>query len=120
MREQDLLNQLGSCFMETLSVAAARHESAVGKQAKVQGWVRTRRDSKAGFSFLELNDGSSQGNLQIVAPGTLPNYESEIKKLGVGCSVTVEGEVKASPAAGQSTEVHASKVVIHGWADPKT
>src|SRR5438105_5371104 len=106
--------------MDTITVAEARRVEAVGKHVRLHGWVRTRRDSKAGFSFLELNDGSSQGNLQIVAPGTLPNYESEIKKLGVGCSVTVEGEVKASPAAGQPTEVHASKVVIHGWADPKT
>src|SRR5436305_6536874 len=98
MREQDLLNQLGSCFMETLSVAAARHESAVGKQAKVQGWVRTRRDSKGGFSFLELNDGSSQGNLQVVADGKLPNYESEIKKLATGSSVTIAGQISKSPA----------------------
>src|SRR5438105_3735112 len=104
--------------METLSVAAARHESAVGKQTKVQGWVRTRRDSKGGFSFLELNDGSSQGNLQVVADGKLPNYESEIKKLGTGSSVTVVGEIKKSPAKGQATELHAAGVTVHGWADP--
>ena len=63
--------------METLSVAAARHESAAGKQAKVQGWVRTRRDSKGGFSFLEINDGSCQGNLQVVADGKLPKSHAE-------------------------------------------
>jgi asparaginyl-tRNA synthetase len=82
--------------------------------------VRTRRDSKVGFSFLELNDGSSQGNVQILADGKLPNYESEIKKLPTGASVTVEGEVKASPAKGQATEVHAGSVTVHGWADPET
>jgi asparaginyl-tRNA synthetase len=106
--------------METLSVAAARQESAAGKQAKVQGWVRTRRDSKGGFSFLELNDGSSQGNLQVVADGKLPNYESEIKKLGTGSSVSVVGEIKKSPAKGQATEMVATSVTVHGQADPET
>ena len=61
--------------METLTVAAARRPDSIGKHAAVQGWVRTRRDSKGGFSFIELNDGSSFGNLQIVAEGALPNYE---------------------------------------------
>src|SRR5437870_7509459 len=103
--------------MDRISVAEARQVGAIGKHAKLQGWVRTRRDSKGGFSFLELNDGSSQGNVQVVAPAALPNYESEVKKLGVGCSVTVTGEVKASPAKGQPTEVHADGVVVHGWAD---
>jgi asparaginyl-tRNA synthetase len=106
--------------MEKISAAAARRVEAVGKQVRLQGWVRTRRDSKGGFSFLELNDGSSQGNIQVVAPATLPNYESEVKKLAAGCSVTVTGEVKASPAKGQPTEVHADSVTVHGWADPHT
>ena len=106
--------------MEKLSVAQARQPSAVGQQIKLQGWIRTRRDSKAGFSFLELNDGSCQGNIQILAEAALANYESEIKKLGAGSSVTVEGTVKASPAKGQATEVQASTVVVHGYADPET
>src|SRR6266567_1465208 len=98
--------------MEKLTVHQARQVHAVGKQAILQGWVRTRRDSKGGFSFIELNDGSCQGNIQIVAPGDLANYESEIKKLPTGASVTIEGEVKASPAKGQATELHAKSVVI--------
>jgi asparaginyl-tRNA synthetase len=106
--------------MEKLSVSQARQVESVGKQVMLQGWVRTRRDSKGGFSFIELNDGSSQGNVQILADGKLANYESEIKKLHTGASVTVEGEVKASPAKGQATEVHAEKVVVHGEADPET
>src|SRR5207244_3532930 len=105
--------------MDRISVAQARREEAAGKQAKLQGWVRTRRDSKGGFSFIELNDGSCQGNVQIVADGKLPNYESEIKKLAVGASVTILGEVKASPAKGQATEVHASEVIVLGGADPE-
>ena len=102
--------------MDKISVAEARREDAVGRQVKLQGWVRTRRDSKGGFSFLELNDGSCQGNLQVVADGKLPNYESEIKKLGIGASVSVLGEIKKSPAKGQATELHASSVTVLGLA----
>jgi asparaginyl-tRNA synthetase len=103
--------------MDKLTVAQARHESAVGKTVLLQGWVRTRRDSKGGFSFLELNDGSCQGNVQVIAEAALPNYESDVKKLHTGCSVSIEGLVKASPAKGQATEVQATKITVHGWAD---
>ena len=106
--------------MERTTVAAARREESVGKQVRLQGWVRTRRDSKGGFSFLEVNDGSSFGSVQVIAEAALPNYESEVKKLHVGCSVTVEGTVNKSPAKGQATEVKADKVIVHGWADPET
>jgi asparaginyl-tRNA synthetase len=106
--------------MDKITVAQARQVESVGRQVRLQGWVRTRRDSKGGFSFIELNDGSCQGNVQVVADGKLPNYESEVKKLHTGASVTVTGEVKASPAKGQATEVHAQSVVVHGEADPET
>lgn len=106
--------------MPKLSVANARQESAIGQQATLQGWVRTRRDSKGRFSFLELNDGSCMANIQVIADADLENYESEIKHLAAGCSVTVEGEVKESGGKGQSTEIHASKVIVHGWADPES
>src|SRR3954452_2089256 len=101
--------------MDKISVAQARKVESVGRRVRLRGWVRTRRDSKGGFSFLELNDGSCQGNLQVVAPAALPNYETEVKKLGIGSSVTITGEVKASPAKGQATEVHADAVTVHGW-----
>src|ERR1700729_1842359 len=104
--------------MEKITVADARRVEAIGKQVKLQGWVRTRRDSKGGFSFIELNDGSCQGNVQVVAPGELPNYQSEIKHLATGASVVIEGEVKASPAKGQPTEVHAAHVEVLGGANP--
>ena len=65
--------------MQHLSVKNARQSSAVGQPATLQGWIRTRRDSKGGFSFLELNDGSCLANIQIVADANLLNYESEIK-----------------------------------------
>lgn len=105
--------------MEKITVAESRKPESVGRKVTLQGWVRTRRDSKGGFSFIELNDGSCQGNVQIVAGSNLENYESEIKKLPTGASITVEGEVKASPAKGQATEVHAVRIVVHGLADPE-
>jgi asparaginyl-tRNA synthetase len=106
--------------MEKTSVAQARRPEAIGREVVLQGWVRTRRDSKAGFSFLELNDGSSQGNIQVVAEGKLENYESEVKRLGAGCSVSVTGLVRQSPAKGQATEVQATRITVRGWADPES
>lgn len=103
--------------MEKISVAEARLETSIGKQLTLQGWVRTRRDSKGGFSFIELNDGSCQANIQIIADQKLANYEDEVKKLTAGCSITLAGEVKASMGQGQSTEVHAANITVHGWCD---
>ena len=105
-------------LMEKISVNTARNESSIGKTGMLQGWVRTRRDSKAGFSFIEINDGSSQGNIQIIADSDLANYESEVKSLTAGCSISAEGEIKESGGRGQKTEMVASKVIVHGWADP--
>ncbi|MBC7354028.1 MAG: asparagine--tRNA ligase, partial [Thermogutta sp.] len=104
---------------EKISVAQARRPEAIGKEVLLQGWVRTRRDSKGGFSFLELNDGSCLGNIQIIADNRLPNYESEVKRLTTGCSIAVEGVVQASPGREQATEVLASRIVVYGWADPE-
>lgn len=106
--------------MDKIAVVKARQSEAIGKMAVVQGWVRTRRDSKGGFSFLEINDGSCQANLQVVAEETLANYESEVKKLGAGCSVTIEGEIKPSGGKGQATELLAKSIEVHGWADPES
>ncbi len=88
----------------------------VGEKVTVRGWVRTRRDSKGGFSFLELNDGSSLKNIQAVVDAGLDNWESEVSKLSTGCSVTVTGELLNTPGREQSVEIRASEVEIHGWA----
>ena len=77
--------------MEKISVAQARQGRGGRQAGPSQGWVRTRRDSKGGFSFLELNDGSCLGNVQVIAEAALPNYEVEVKQLTAGCSVTVDG-----------------------------
>lgn len=85
----------------------------------VMGWVRTRRDSKGGFSFLEVNDGSCLGNLQVIADSTLPNYQDEILKIQTGCSVKVTGMAVPSPGKGQKMELQAKGIEVLGWADPE-
>ncbi len=85
----------------------------------VMGWVRTRRDSKGGFSFIELNDGSSMGGLQIIADQNLPNYQTDVLKLQTGCSIRAEGTLKESPGKGQKVELHAEDVHVFGWTDPE-
>ncbi len=82
-------NQQSKCMSNWISVSAAREEAAIGPDVEVRGWVRTRRDSKGGFSFIEVNDGSCFGNLQIVALWRLSNYADEVQKLTAGCSVVV-------------------------------
>jgi asparaginyl-tRNA synthetase len=106
--------------MEKMTVSQARQVETIGRQIELNGWIRTRRDSKGGFSFLELNDGSCFGNVQVVADGQLANYETEVKKLPAGASIRVQGEVRASPAQGQPTEVHAQSITVLGGADPET
>ena len=93
----------------------------VGTAVTVRGWVRTRRDSKAGFSFLELSDGSSFDTLQVVAGKELPNYVSEILRVGTGCSLEVHGTLVESRGRRQTVEVQASEIVVVGWVDdPET
>ena len=99
-----------------VSIEEARRAQSVGRQVQVRGWVRTRRDSKGGFSFIELNDGSSFGNLQVIADGSLSNYEADVLTLTVGSSVVVEGELKASQGQGQATELSASSLRVMGLA----
>ncbi len=96
-------------------------EIAVGSEVTVQGWVRTRRDSKAGFSFIHLNDGSCFGNLQLVADKDLPNYAGEIQRLTSGCSLTCRGTVVESKGRGQSVEIQAAEIEVLGFVeDPDT
>ncbi len=92
-----------------------------GKRIAIEGWVRTRRDSKAGFSFIAVHDGSCFAALQVVAPKELANYESEVQKLSTGCSVHVEGTLVESQGKGQSLEIQAETVTVVGWVeDPET
>src|SRR5205807_4369770 len=87
----------------------------------VKGWVRTRRDSKAGISFVHLSDGSSFHPVQVVAPNTLANYTDEVLKLTAGCAVEATGSIVQSPAKGQPFEMQASAIKVIGWVeDPDT
>ena len=87
----------------------------------VKGWIRTKRDSKAGFSFLEIHDGSAFAAIQAVAPNSLENYAGEILHLTTGCSVEVTGVLVKSEGKGQSVEIQASAVIVHGFVeDPET
>ncbi|NQT94339.1 MAG: asparagine--tRNA ligase, partial [Lentisphaerae bacterium] len=90
-----------------------------GAGVTVCGWVKTRRDSKGGFSFLAINDGSCLDNIQVVADEGLANYETEIRHLSTGCSVRVRGRIVESPGTGQAVEVHADAVDVLGHADPE-
>jgi len=83
----------------------------------IRGWVRTRRDSKAGISFVNVSDGSSFHPVQVVAPSTLPNYADEVLKLTAGCAVEATGSIVPSPAKGQPFEMQAAAIRVVGWVD---
>src|SRR6202045_83498 len=88
---------------------------------RVKGWVRTRRDSRAGISFVHLSDGSSFHPLQLVVPNTLSNYDDEVLRLSAGCAVAATGSIASSPAKGQPFEMQASAIEVIGWVDdPET
>jgi asparaginyl-tRNA synthetase len=93
--------------------------SDLGLEVTVMGWVKTKRDSKGGFSFLEVNDGSTIKNIQIIADNQVPNYDQEIIRLTAGCSVIVKGTLLASPGRGQRVEIRAKEIQVAGWADPE-
>ena len=89
----------------------------LGERVTVNGWVGTRRESKGGFSFIEVNDGSALKPIQVIADNTLDNYVSEVSKLTTGCSVRVEGELVESQGKGQLVEIKAHSIKVHGWAE---
>ncbi len=89
---------------------------AQGETVTVKGWVRTRRDSKAGLSFIALHDGSCFDPIQVVAHNTLSNY-ADVQRLTTGCSLAVTGTVKESQGAGQALELDAQSVDIIGWVE---
>ena len=92
----------------------------IGADVRVQGWVKSRRSSKGGFSFIAVNDGSCFADLQVIADDTLDNY-AEVAELGVGCAVDIVGTVAESPGKGQDREVRAATVAVVGRvADPES
>ena len=98
-----------------------RGETPVGSEVVVRGWVRSRRDSKAGLSFVQVHDGSCFDPIQVVAPGELDNYADEVQRLTTGCSVVCRGELVESQGKGQSVEIKAAAIEVVGWVeDPET
>jgi len=108
--------------MQSVSVSQVLGGKAqVGSTVTVRGWVRTRRDCKAGVSFIHLHDGSCFDPVQVVAPGELANYQTDVLKLTAGCAVEATGVVVASQGKGQAVELQASAVQVLGWVDdPET
>ena len=92
-------------------------QAAVGDRLVIEGWVRTRRDSKAGLSFLAIHDGSCFEPLQVVAPAELPNYQADVLRITSGCAVRATGELVASQGKGQTVELRADSIDVIGWVD---
>ncbi|MFT4519357.1 MAG: asparaginyl-tRNA synthetase, partial [Halioglobus sp.] len=96
-------------------------QAALGSTVTVKGWLRSKRDSKAGISFLAVHDGSAFDAIQAVVPNTLENYESDVLLLSTGCAVVVSGELVESQGKGQSVEIQATAVEVIGMVDdPET
>lgn len=108
--------------MPSISIKRAlAGQPGVGAKISLQGWVRTRRDSKAGLSFIHLHDGSCFDPIQVVASSSLANYNTEIVKLTSGCSVECRGTLVESAGRGQRYEVQADEICVVGWVeDPDT
>lgn len=106
-------------FAVVKDILAGKH--AVGDTIVLRGWVRTRRDSKAGFSFINLHDGSCFDAVQAVVPNSLSNYQNEVLKLTTSCSVSITATVTESQGKGQEFELLASELEVLGWVeDPET
>jgi len=96
-------------------------EQKLGREVTLKGWVRSRRDSKAGLSFVAIYDGSCFDSLQVIADQSLENYASDVQKLSAGCAVEVSGTLVESQGKGQSVEVQAKHINVVGWVDdPET
>ncbi len=90
---------------------------SIDETVTVRGWVKTRRDSKAGLSFISLHDGSCFAPIQIVATNNLINYQEDVLKLSAGCSISVAGKLVASQGKGQAFEIQAETLQVYGWVE---
>jgi len=106
--------------MIRLKVADALKQGQIGSLVDVRGWVRTKRESKQGFAFIELNDGSCLANLQIIVGDTVPGFAESLKRITTGASIAVTGELKESPGQGQRVEVLAQEIKVYGDADAQS
>src|SRR6476659_9932991 len=103
--------------MATSIAAVLAGQPPVGSRITIEGWVRTRRDSKAGLSFLAVHDGSCHDPLQVVTPAELSNYQTDVLRITSGCAVRVTGELVASQGKGQTVELRGESLEVVGWVD---
>lgn len=94
-----------------------KEQIPLNSSIKIGGWIKTRRDSKAGVSFIALSDGTAFHPLQIVVPNTLENYVTEVLNLTAGCSIIAQGNVVKSPGSGQSYELQATQIQVLGMVE---
>jgi len=94
-----------------------KDSSLVNETISLNGWIRSRRDSKAGFSFLDVHDGSCFKGIQAIADSTLANYSTDVLNLSTGCSVAIIGKLIQSEGKGQSVEVQVESLTVLGWVD---
>lgn len=92
-------------------------EISVDESVTVRGWVKTRRDSKIGLSFISLHDGSCFSPIQVVAGDGLENYQQDILKLTAGCAIIANGKRVPSQGKGQSFEIQAERIEVVGWVE---
>ncbi|MCW8879318.1 MAG: asparagine--tRNA ligase [Kangiellaceae bacterium] len=92
-------------------------KASADTEVTVKGWVRTQRPSKAGFSFINLHDGSCFNPIQVIAPAELDNYDSDVLKATTGASLVVTGRLVASQGKGQSFEIQATSIEVLGLVD---
>jgi asparaginyl-tRNA synthetase len=104
--------------MKRTPVRELLNDGQAGDRCVAKGWVRTRRDSKGGFSFIELNDGSCFANLQVIAESSLDNYDSDVTRLFPGSSICVNGELVESPGQEQRVELRAESIEVYGHSEP--
>lgn len=106
--------------MNTVDIVDLLHEDRIGQSALVKGWVRSRRDSKAGLSFIALYDGSCFDPIQVVVPATVDHYEEQVLNITAGFAIEVTGEIVRSEGKGQVVELQAESIrVIGGVDDPE-
>ncbi len=106
--------------MKLSKIAALLKEGQPEQEVEVAGWVRTKRESKQSFAFLELNDGSSMAGLQVIIDDTVPGFDASLKQITTGASVRVVGKLQESPGKGQRIELHATELTVLGTADAQT
>lgn len=110
-------DNLDSGALSIKQILSCSDDSLLNQEICVQGWVRSRRDSKAGLSFIALSDGSCFQTLQIIINGDLANYQEEVLKLTKDCSIRVIGKLVASEGAGQDFEIQANSLEVLGWVE---